>query len=87
MAAVKEREVDRARGLYIQAYGVVRDRPTLEVLERQGGLLKAAEELEKRAERIQEWPFDEGTFGRVVAIASSVAAGIIVRLILESVGL
>jgi hypothetical protein len=87
MAAVKRREVERARSLYIEAYRDVRDRPTLEVLQRQSGLLEATEALEKRAERIQEWPFDERTFAQVVAIASSVAAGIIVRLILESVGL
>jgi hypothetical protein len=43
--------------------------------------------LEKRAERIQEWPFDEATFARVVTIASSVAAVIIARLILDPVGL
>jgi hypothetical protein len=49
--------------------------------------LNAAEALEKRAERIQEWPFDEATFTRVVTIASSVAAVIIARLILDPVGL
>jgi hypothetical protein len=87
MAAVRQSEVEQARSLYVQAYQVVRDQPTLEVLERHGGLLEAAEALEKRAERIQTWPFDERTFAQVVAIASSVAAGIIVRLILESVGL
>ena len=87
MAAVRQSEVERARSLYVRAYAVVQDQPTLEVLERQSGLLEAAEALEKRAERIQTWPFDERTFAAVVAIASSVAAGIIVRLILESVGL
>ncbi len=87
MAAVRQSEVERARRLYVRAYEMVRDQPTLEVVERQSGLLEAAEALEKRAERIQTWPFDERTFAAVVAIASSVAAGIIVRLILESVGL
>jgi hypothetical protein len=43
--------------------------------------------LEKRAERIQEWPFDEAMFVRVVTIASSVAAFIIGRLIVNPVGL
>jgi len=87
MAAVRQSEVEQARSLYVRAYQVVRDEQTLEVLERQGDLLEAAESLEKRAERIQTWPFDERTFAQVVAIASSVAAGIIVRLLLESVGL
>jgi hypothetical protein len=40
-----------------------------------------------RADRIQEWPFDEATFARVVAIASSVVATIITSLILNPVGL
>jgi hypothetical protein len=46
-----------------------------------------AGDLERRAERILVWPFDEATFARVVAIASSVTAGIIARLLLEPVGL
>lgn len=87
MIAIKKRELDRARELYMQAYEQVRDSPTLEELQQQAGLLGAAEALEKRAERIQEWPFDEATFARVVTIASSVAAVIIARLILDPVGL
>lgn len=87
MIAVKQRELDRARELYMQAYEQVRESPTLEELQQQAGLLSAAEALEKRAERIQEWPFDEATFARVVTIASSVAAVIIARLILDPVGL
>ena len=87
MTAVKQRELERARDLYMQAYQQVRDSPTLEGLQQQVGLLSAAEALEKRAERIQEWPFDEATFARVVTIASSVAAVIIARLILDPVGL
>jgi hypothetical protein len=44
MIAVRERELELARGLYMQTYQQVRDQLTLEVLERQAGLLKAAEE-------------------------------------------
>jgi hypothetical protein len=87
MMAVKQRELEQARDLYRHAYEPVRDEPTLEVLQRQAGLLGAAEAMEKRAERIQEWPFDEATFARVVTIASSVAAVIISSLILDPVGL
>jgi hypothetical protein len=87
MVAAKQRELERALDLYTQAYQAVRAEPTLEVLQRQVGLLSAAEALEKRAERIQEWPFDEATFARVVTIASSVAAIIIGRLILGPAGL
>jgi hypothetical protein len=87
MVAVKQRELERASDLYSKAYQPVRDDPTLDVLQRQTGLLSAAEALEKRVERIQEWPFDEATFARVVTIASSAAAAIIARLILDPIGL
>jgi len=36
------------------------------------------------AERILVWPFDEVTFARVVAIPSSVTAGIIARMLLRT---
>jgi hypothetical protein len=87
MVAIKQRELERARDLYRHAYQPVRDEPTLEVLQRQAGLLSAAEALEKRAERIQTWPFDEAIFAQVVTIASSVAVVIISSLILDPVGL
>jgi hypothetical protein len=87
MVAAKRRELDWARDLYLRAYQAVRDQPTPEVLQRQAGLLSAAEALEKRAERILEWPFDEATFARVVTIGSSVAAVIISDLILDPVWL
>jgi len=87
MLAVRQNELDRALSLYEDAYREVQRAPTLEVLQRQAGLLGAAEALEKRVERIQSWPFDEGTFARVVTIASSVAAVIIARLILAPTGL
>jgi hypothetical protein len=87
MIAVRERELELARGPYMQTYQQVRDQPTLEVLGRQASLLEPAEELEQRAERILVWPFDEVTCARVVAIASSVTAGIIARLLLKPVGL
>ena len=87
MVAVKQRELNLARDLYMQAYQTVRDQPTLEVLQGQVGLLNAAEALEKRAERIQEWPFDDATFARVVTIASSAVATIIARFLLDPIGL
>jgi hypothetical protein len=87
MVAAKQRELDRVLDLYRQAYQPIGDEPTLEALQRQAGLLSAAEALEKRAERIQEWPFDEAIFARVVTISSSVAAVIIARLIMDPVGL
>jgi hypothetical protein len=87
MVAVKTNELAIARELYAQAYKPVRAAPTLEVLERQHRLLGAADALEKRAVAIQEWPIDEGTFARLITIATSVVAVIIARLILGPLGL
>jgi hypothetical protein len=46
MVAVKQRELQLALDLYMQAYRPVRDQPSLEMLQRQADLLKAAEDLE-----------------------------------------
>lgn len=87
MVAVRQQELALAVTLYRQALDRVRGEPTLEVLQQQSGLLGAAENLEKRAERILEWPFDESTLARVLTIASSAAAGIIARLVLVPTGI
>jgi multisubunit Na+/H+ antiporter MnhC subunit len=82
MVAAKQREVTRAQHLYAEAFEPVREAGTLEALLGQSGALSAAEALEKRAERIQEWPFDEATFARVVTISSTVVAAIVARVLL-----
>lgn len=87
MAAVKREELTRARGLYQHAYQRVQQDPTPVVLQQQIGLMNAAESLEKRAERIQAWPFDEATFARTITIASSAVATIIARILLAPAGL
>lgn len=87
MADVKAHEIAIARELYAQAYEPVRTAPTLEGLERQHRLLGAADALEKRAHAIHEWPIDEGTFARVLTIATSVVAITVARLILDPLGL
>lgn len=87
MVGVKAQEIAIARELYAQAYEPVRMAPTLEALERQRHLLGAAQALEKRAHAIHEWPIDEGTFARVLTIATSVIAITVARLILDPLGL
>jgi hypothetical protein len=82
MAAAKHKEIAWARHLYAQAFEPVRKEGTLEALQDHSGPLGAAEALEKRAERIQEWPFDEATFARVVTISSTVVAAILARVLL-----
>ncbi|MFC0680319.1 hypothetical protein ACFFGH_20990 [Lysobacter korlensis] len=87
MTAIKHREMHRAANLYAQAYEKVQENPTLDVLEQQTPLLNAAENLEKRAERIQVWPFDEPTFARAATIATSAVATIVARMLLAPTGL
>ena len=87
MVEVKATELAVARELYAQAYEPVRSAPTLEALERQRGLLSAADALEQRARAIHEWPIDEGTLARVITITTSVIAMLIARIILDPFGL
>ena len=87
MAEVKAEQLMVARNLYAEAYAPVRESPTLETLERQQPLLSAADALEKRARHIHEWPIAEGTWARVVTIATSVVAITVARLILDPLGL
>jgi hypothetical protein len=87
MVKVKAEELELARGLYAEAYEPLRASPTLETLEQQRNLLAAADALEKRAKAIHDWPIDEGTFARVLTIATSVVAITLGRLILDPFGL
>jgi hypothetical protein len=87
MVEVKSRELSLARDLYQEAYRPVHDARSLDALEQQRSLLGAADALEKRADAIHEWPFDEGTITRVITITTSVVAITIGRLILDPLGL
>ena len=57
------------------------------MLRAQSSVLSAAEGLERRAEAIQHWPFDEATVTRIVAISTGVVTAIITRLLLSRLGL
>ena len=87
MVEVKKDELAVARDLYRQAYEPVHEARTLEALEEQRGLMSAAEALEKRADAIHEWPFEERTPTIVITIVTSVTAMTIGRLILDPLGL
>jgi hypothetical protein len=87
MVEVKAAELAIARDLYTEAYEPVHEARTLEALDRQRGLLAAADALEKRAQAIHDWPIDEGILARVITIATSVVAITIGRLILDPLGL
>jgi hypothetical protein len=87
MAELKRGELAVARELYAQAYEPVREARTLDALERQHGLLDAADALERRARSLHEWPIDEGTVARVITIVTSVIAMAVGRVILDPLGL
>lgn len=87
MVEVKAAELAFARELYAQAYEPVRAARSLEALERQQGLLAAADALEKRAGAIHEWPIADATFAWVITITTSVLAMTLGRLILSPLGL
>ena len=87
MAELKRGELAVARELYAQAYEPVREARTLDALERQHGLLDAADALERRARSLHEWPIDEGTVARVITIVTSVIAMAVGRIILDPLGL
>jgi hypothetical protein len=87
MVKVKASELAIARDLYAQAYEPLRKERALEALDRQHGLLGAADALEKRAHAIHEWPIDDRTVKGVIAIVTSVITMIVVRLIFLPFGL
>jgi hypothetical protein len=86
MVDVKKGEVAVARELYRQSYEPVHESRTLQALDEQRGLLSAADALEKRANAIHEWPFEERTPTLVITITTSVVAMTIGRLILDPLG-
>lgn len=83
----KRRHLAWARSLYTEAYEPVRENVTLEAIRERAPLVSAAEAFEKRAGLIQEWPFDDRTMTRIVAISTGVVTAIISRMVLRSVGL
>jgi hypothetical protein len=87
MVEIKAREIEFARSLYAQAYEPVQAERTVDALERQHHLLHAADDLERRAREIHEWPIDEGIIVRVLTVATSVVAITVARLILDPIGL
>lgn len=87
MIETKRTHVSRAAALYAAAYEPLRNAITPAVLQACSGQLNAAQSLLQRAHAIQEWPFDDRTLTRIVAISTGVATAVIARAILGAVGL
>jgi hypothetical protein len=87
MVDAKRRHLAWVRRLYGEAFAPLRPKPTVEGLQARAPLMGAAEALEKRAVAIQEWPFDDRTMARIVAISTGVVTTVVARFVARAVGL
>lgn len=86
MATAKARHVALARKLYGDAYGPVRENPTLAVLETRASALDAAAALDDRAHGLPTWPIDENTSRFMVVIVTGVVTSLVVRGLFAALG-
>jgi hypothetical protein len=87
MAEAKARYVADTRAAYAAAYAPLHAGLSVEALAAQAPALGAAQALADRAERIQQWPVDEGMTAWVAIIVTGVVTSLIVRLIFAAAGL
>ena len=87
MAAAKAGYVADTRAAYAAAYAPLHAGLSVEALAAQAPALGAAQALADRAERIQQWPVDEGMTAWVAIIVTGVVTSLIVRLIFAAAGL
>jgi hypothetical protein len=87
--AVRPRDIGLAyaRQLFARAYAPIREEPTFETLRDQALALSAAEAVERRAEVIQKWPFDERTLIWMVGISTGAITIALSRVILLPFGI
>ena len=90
LLAARRHSLEWAGQLYARAYEPIRS-GSLAALGKQVQLLQAAEVIYRRAEAIQEWPFQQRRLAQIAGIIGTVvtfvATGIITRLILVRLGL
>jgi hypothetical protein len=77
--------------LYARAYEPIRSGSLAAALGEQAQLLQVAEVIQRRAEAIQQWPFQQRRLAQMAGIVGTVVTfvmtGIITRLILVRLGL
>ena len=90
LLAARRHYLDWAGQLYACAYEPVRS-GSLAALGEQAQLLQAAEVIHRRAEAIQQWPFQQRRLAQIAGIVGTVVTfvvtGILTRLILVRLGL
>jgi hypothetical protein len=90
LVAARRHYLEWAGQLYARAYEPIRS-GSLAALGEQAQLLQAAEVIHRRAEAIQQWPFQQRRLVQIAGIVGTVVTfvmtGIITRLILIRLGL
>jgi hypothetical protein len=90
LVAARRHYLAWAGQLYAQAYEPIRS-GSLGALGEQAQLLQAAEVIQRRAEAIQQWPFQQRRLAQIAGIVGTVVTfvltGILTRLILVRLGL
>jgi hypothetical protein len=90
LLAARRHYLEWAGQLYARAYEPIRS-GSLAALGEQAQLLQAAEVIHRRAEAIQQWPFQQRRLAQIAGIVGTVVTfvmtGIITRLILVRLGL
>jgi hypothetical protein len=87
MAASKAGYVAETRALLATAYAPLRADPSVDVLAANAPALAVAQALADRAEKILQWPVDEGMTAWVAVIVTGVVTSLIVRLVFAAAGL
>ena len=90
LLAARRHYLDWAGQLYARAFEPIRS-GSLAALEEQAQALQAAEVIQRRAETIQQWPFQQRRLAQIAGIVGTVVTfvltGIITRLIVVRFGL
>jgi hypothetical protein len=90
LLAARRHYLDWAGQLYARAYEPIRS-DTLAALAEQAQPLQAAEVIQRRAEAIQQWPFQQRRLAQIAGIVGTVVTfvvtGIITRLVQAGLGL
>ena len=87
MLGAKTQLVGHARTLVAEAMRPITAGWSAETLRTQAQALGAADQVERRAAAVQEWPFDDPILTRIAAILTAIIATIIARILLSSFGL
>lgn len=87
MLVARRQHLGQTSEIFSQALQPMRIAPSLDTLRQQATLLGAAEILQRQAEAIQGWPFDDHTLRVITTIVTGVVIALVSRLIFTLLGL